>query len=92
MMFDLSSWNWIEAMGWTLLHFVWQAALIGIIAWVALRSCNRKNSSLRYGIASVGMAGMALAPVITMAMLLTIESAAEDQISELSRSEVAWPS
>ena len=28
---------WVEPLGWTLLHSVWQAAVITVVTWLVLR-------------------------------------------------------
>ena len=46
----------MQALGWTLLHFLWQGALIGAAVFVALRIA-RRRASTRYliGVAALGL-------------------------------------
>ena len=37
-----------EVIGWTLIHFVWQAILIGMFVWVALLATRKCSSNTRY--------------------------------------------
>ena len=37
----------------TLLHFIWQGLLVGVIAAIALKCCNRKSANTRYLIVCV---------------------------------------
>jgi beta-lactamase regulating signal transducer with metallopeptidase domain len=56
---------WIETTGWTLIHFVWQGALIALATALALRICRRSTPQLRYGLACAGLAAMLAAVAIT---------------------------
>ena len=53
---------WIEHLGWTLIHFLWQGALIAAAYGIARRL---RTPRLRYFFACVALAVMAAAPVIT---------------------------
>ncbi|RXQ89528.1 hypothetical protein EO244_14270 [Ancylomarina salipaludis] len=44
-----------EALAWTLLHSIWQAALIAGIIALAFRFLDKNNARLRYAMASLGM-------------------------------------
>ena len=61
--------NWIEITGWTLLHFVWQGALLGIAIAGVLWCCRRRSANARYALASGGLATLLAAPVVTAAVL-----------------------
>lgn len=50
-MIDLASLPWLRAIGWTLLHSLWQGALLAGLASVALRLARHRSAELRYGIA-----------------------------------------
>ena len=52
------------AIGWTMLHFLWVGGLIGVGAASALRALDRASSDVRYGVALVSLALLALAPAI----------------------------
>ena len=47
---------WIEVTGWTLIHFVWQGALIALATAAVLHGCRRPQ--VRYAIACTGLAAM----------------------------------
>ncbi|MGH8114212.1 MAG: M56 family metallopeptidase, partial [Rhodanobacteraceae bacterium] len=53
----------IQSLGWCLLHFVWQAALVGVLYAVARAILPRGN--LRYLIAMVAMISLAVLPILT---------------------------
>jgi beta-lactamase regulating signal transducer with metallopeptidase domain len=57
---------WVERLGWTLLHFLWQGVLIAKLfaAARALRGASL-SSRTRYGMACASLAAMALAPLVT---------------------------
>jgi beta-lactamase regulating signal transducer with metallopeptidase domain len=61
----------IERLGWVLLHFVWQAAVLAMILAIALRSMKRSPSLLRYVSACTILVLMALAPIVTFLLLPT---------------------
>lgn len=57
--------DWIEITGWTLLHFVWQGALLGLAVAGALWLCRRRSARARYAVASGGLVTLLAAPVVT---------------------------
>ena len=59
-----------QALAWTLLHFLWQGALLGALAWAGLTALTRRSASARYLWASAVLGLMALAPVLTFLLLL----------------------
>jgi beta-lactamase regulating signal transducer with metallopeptidase domain len=54
-----------QAIGWALIHFVWQGALIGALAAVALFALRRSAADIRYVVAAIALALMATMPVVT---------------------------
>ena len=62
----LSTQPWVGRLGWTLVHFLWQGALIFSLYAVARRRLDSwKNAQIRYVLASVTLAVMVTAPVAT---------------------------
>ena len=61
--------DWIEITGWTLLHFAWQGALLGLAVAGVLWLCRRRSSNARYAVASGGLAALLAAPLMTAAVL-----------------------
>ena len=55
----------IQALGWALLHFVWQGALVGALAALALRAFRNSAPDVRYVVAAIALALMATIPVVT---------------------------
>ena len=56
---------WITITGWTLLHFVWQGALIGATAACGLALMRTARPNARYVLATTALGLMLLAPVVT---------------------------
>ena len=61
--------DWIEIIGWTLLHFVWQGALLGLAVAGVLWLYRRRSADSRYAVASGGLVTLLAAPVVTAALL-----------------------
>lgn len=45
----------VETLGWTLLHFLWQAVLIALLLWVFLQFTSRRSPQWRYAAATSAM-------------------------------------
>src|SRR5687767_8289675 len=67
--FDLMQHPSIAALAWTLIHFLWQGALLGGAAFLTLRVVRPQRASTRYAIGVATLAAM----VITCAMTFAIE-------------------
>jgi len=61
----LSDQPWVERLGWTLVHFLWQGALIAALYAFLRRSAGART---RYAIACVALAAMAVAPIVTFSL------------------------
>ncbi len=57
---------WVPVVGWALVHFVWQGALIHAVAGVALRIVSARHSRARYLIAVAALTLMFAAPIVTV--------------------------
>lgn len=62
---------WTHVVGWTLIHFVWQGAVLAIAAAGALRPCRHRSANARYAISCVVLAAMLASPVITARVLVS---------------------
>lgn len=60
-----------EIVALTLLHFLWQGALIHALLVLLLRVARHSDSNVRYGMGVVALTLMALSPVITATKLAT---------------------
>jgi soluble lytic murein transglycosylase-like protein len=60
----------VHAAAWALLHFVWQACVIAALLWQALAVVPRAQSPLRYCLACLALALLAISPPVTFCYLL----------------------
>ncbi|MBK9797216.1 MAG: M56 family metallopeptidase [Holophagaceae bacterium] len=58
-----------QTLGWTLLHFLWQGAVLGLLAWLTLFLLRGANAKARYGLACAFLLLMVAAPVATFLLL-----------------------
>src|SRR5919204_4692077 len=54
-----------QAIGWALLQFVWQGALVGVLTAGALAALRRSAADVRYVVATIGLALMVTMPIVT---------------------------
>src|SRR5687768_7026823 len=54
-----------QAIGWALLQFVWQGALIGVLAAATLAALRRSAADVRYVVATIALSLMLTMPVVT---------------------------
>jgi uncharacterized protein (TIGR03435 family) len=67
---------WVERLGATLLHFLWQGLLVALVYLAARRYAARSNGTqVRYLLACGALALMAAAPVLTWFALRSVEPA-----------------
>jgi uncharacterized protein (TIGR03435 family) len=66
----LSSQPWVERLGWTLVHFLWQGLTIAILYAAARRGMTgRSTPNARYVLACAALAAMMAAPLVTWKLL-----------------------
>ena len=56
---------WAQTLAWTLLHFLWQGAVLGLLAWGSLGLLRSASAKARYGLACGFLVLMVAAPVLT---------------------------
>jgi beta-lactamase regulating signal transducer with metallopeptidase domain len=94
--------NWLSreetvALGWTLVHFLWQGAALGVAYAAIDRMTRRTSSSLRYFVALGALALMPLAVIATFAnemrtsSLATTMTQRETAVSRFHLNETATP-
>jgi len=66
---DILSQEIIQRLGWTLLHFIWQAGAAAIILAILLRTLRKSTANLRYIIACFTLALIVLLPAITIQLV-----------------------
>jgi beta-lactamase regulating signal transducer with metallopeptidase domain len=57
----------VEALGWTLIHFIWEGAALALLLYVLLAFS--RSATMRYALSLGVLAAMALAPLVTFALL-----------------------
>ena len=62
-----------QALGWTLLHFLWQGALVAVVLWCALALMERRSADARYAAACLALLSMVALPLLTFAHLAVDE-------------------
>jgi beta-lactamase regulating signal transducer with metallopeptidase domain len=58
-----------QAIGWALLHFLWQGALIGGLTATALAALRRSAPDVRYVVGTIGLSLMLTLPAVTAVQL-----------------------
>lgn len=59
----------LQALGWTLLHFLWQGALVAAVLKLALAAVPSRAASRRYVLSCAALAIATLLPLVTFALL-----------------------
>jgi Zn-dependent protease with chaperone function len=60
----------LELLGWVLLHFLWQGALLGALFWCANFILRHRSANGRYVAGCATLLMMAAAPAVTLSILL----------------------
>ncbi len=66
---DILSQEIIQKLGWTLVHFIWQAAVIAILVAILLKVLRKSTANLRYIFACLALGLIVLLPVITIQLI-----------------------
>jgi beta-lactamase regulating signal transducer with metallopeptidase domain len=53
-----------QAVGWALLQFIWQGALVGVVSAIALAALRRSGADVRYVVATISMSLLLTLPVV----------------------------
>ncbi|HLO68730.1 MAG TPA: M56 family metallopeptidase, partial [Holophaga sp.] len=61
--------SWAAALGWSLLHFLWQGALLGALTLLGLRLARHRRPETRYLLGCLALASMVLAFLATFAWI-----------------------
>jgi beta-lactamase regulating signal transducer with metallopeptidase domain len=61
----------VQALGWTLVHFLWQGALLAALLVAVREAVARRSASARYALSAGTLALMGVVPVATFVSLLT---------------------
>jgi beta-lactamase regulating signal transducer with metallopeptidase domain len=63
--------SFAQALGWALVHSLWQGAVLGLLAWVGLRVLRTRGPQGRYLLSCALLALMLALPVATLLLLWT---------------------
>lgn len=78
-MADFVGHPFVQALAWTLVHFLWQGAAIGIVALALMRSARMPWT--RYAIGVGALATMLVAPIVTLLLQLSLSIVADAEVS-----------
>ena len=59
----------VQKLGWTLLHFIWQAAAVALLLGILLAVLRKSSANLRYIVACAALGLIVLLPIGTMQLL-----------------------
>ena len=59
----------VRSLGWTLLHFCWQGAVIALVLWCALQLLAGRSAQQRYAAACFALALLVVLPVFTFTQI-----------------------
>jgi TonB family protein len=76
----------VATLGWTLLHFLWQGAVAGVLFGVSLAAAGNASAQTRYRLAFFFMLLLAVTPVATFFWLSPHYSATADAVGSLAQS------
>ena len=76
----------LEATGWTLIHFLWQGAIVFVLFAISDAAARRASARVRYSLASVAMLTMLGWAVITFARLVNTPIPHEQTLSTVGAS------
>ncbi len=74
----------VPVLGWALLHFVWQGALVGALAWLLLALLRHARPQWRYAVCAVALLACLILPLAHVAWML-------DSADALTTDTVALP-
>src|SRR5215204_5976982 len=85
----------IENLGWTVIHSVWQIALVAFVLFLMLRILANVSANVRYAVAVAALAAAVILPGITFYQLtaasqqrISVDKAFQEQLSGADRTAV----
>jgi beta-lactamase regulating signal transducer with metallopeptidase domain len=80
----------LQQLGWTILHFYWQGAIIALVFYAATKLRPFRSSQRRYAIGLIAVAAMAILPMVTFycigqSALHTLDGAAASNWANVQR-------
>ncbi len=71
----------VPALGWALLHFVWQGLVVGAVAWLALAALRHASPQWRYAVCALALLVCLCLPLVHMGwMLSTVDTLAPQSL------------
>jgi bla regulator protein blaR1 len=61
--------SWVQALGWSLIYFLWQGALVGVLYALVRALLPKQQSSARYALGLLALAGLVVCPFVTFFLL-----------------------
>lgn len=80
--------NYLLALGWMIVHALWQIAVTGLLFWLALRIFNRKSAAFKYRLGLASLMLIALLSIVTFSIQL--QPAKVTGIAGLSEEELTY--
>ncbi len=77
--------NLLQALGWTLVHSLWQLVLIASLLWLVLKIAHRSRPAVKYGLA---VGALALSLVVSAGTFVYEYHPAGDAVSVLSARDI----
>ena len=71
---NIFSQGMVQRLGWTLVHFIWQASMVALFLAILLKLLHKSSASLRYIVACLALVIMVLLPAITMNLIPVAKS------------------
>jgi beta-lactamase regulating signal transducer with metallopeptidase domain len=83
---------WMQTVGWTLVHFLWQGMAIAVLTASSLRLRRFSAPTVQYVVACAGLALMLAAPVVTALVIASQLPPAVTQADPSSGAAATWES
>ena len=71
-----------EAIGWTILHSVWQAGMIGLVALVLIKTRQNSTANYRYSVSILSLFAIFLSSALTFFIIYQSSGGAASDIAE----------
>lgn len=72
---------WMSALGWSLLHFLWQGAIVGIVFALVRKAIPKQHCNARYMNGLLTLLALAVLPVVTFCSLLGRQLGSVDELN-----------
>ncbi len=66
--------SWVQALGWSLIHFLWQGAAIGVLFALAKGVLPKEQSATRYAVGLGALVALVICPLVTFFLLWSPEA------------------